>query len=133
MPIEPEPSPTPTPGEPGPRPGLLRVAVLLTVLLVSIYAVRLTGLFLETQRAALAESQLDAEVQALGQEVESLETAAAFATTDAYVEQWAREERHWTRDGDRAILVERVTPEPTPVDEGEGIVDRLRRWTGGER
>lgn len=135
--MNPEPDSRPEPASPPParegKRGLYRVGALVVVLLLGVYAIRLTGLFLETQRAAIAEAQLEAEVEALGAEVRSLETAAAFATTDAYVEHWAREERHWTREGDEAILVDRVTPEPTAEDEGEGLVDRLRRWTGGAR
>jgi cell division protein FtsB len=54
------------------------------------------------------EERLEAEIEALLKEQEALKERRDFVQTDAYVEQWAREQAHMVRPGDRRLIV--VTP-----------------------
>lgn len=54
------------------------------------------------------EKRLEAEIAVLLEQQEALEKWRDYVQTDAYVEQWAREQAHMVRPGDRRLIV--VTP-----------------------
>jgi hypothetical protein len=117
------------------RKGVVRVAAVVVLTLALAYLVGLTRLLLAAQRAAEAEARMGADVAALETTVAALETRAATDGSDAAVERWAREERHWTRDGDRPIAplpaaTATATPDGSP-DAPAGPLDRLMRWLRG--
>jgi cell division protein FtsB len=60
------------------------------------------------------EKRLIAEIEALLEEQETLKQRRDYVQTDAYVEQWAREQAHMVRPGDRRLIV--VTPSPAPAE-----------------
>jgi len=54
------------------------------------------------------EKRLEAEIEALLKEQEVLRQHRDYILTDEYVEEWAREQAHMVRPGDRPLIV--VTP-----------------------
>lgn len=123
------------PRVPGSR-GASRVIAIVILSVLAMYAVRLTGRMYELQRASESEQRLQAEVKALESEVIALETAQAGAGSDAFTERWAREERGWSREGDRPLQIVEATstPAPAPGDApsaDDGFFDRIRRWLAG--
>jgi cell division protein FtsB len=115
---------------------LARIAAVVVLSLALVYAVQLAGLVMANQRAARAEAQLKAEVEALAASVAAIETSTAQTAGDDYVERWAREERKWVRPGDRPVAPVVATPAPTPIapspaPDGGGPIERLMRWLGG--
>ena len=54
------------------------------------------------------EKRLEAEIEALLEEQKVLRQRRDYVLTDEYVEQWAREQAHMVRPGDRRLIV--VTP-----------------------
>jgi cell division protein FtsB len=67
------------------------------------------------------EKRLEAEIEALLKEQEVLRRRRDYVQTDAYVEQWAREQAHMVRPGDRRLIV--VTPPASSASsEGQPVV-----------
>jgi cell division protein FtsB len=115
----------------GPQRALPRLLGVVLLALLGLYGARVAGLLVTLQRAAIAEAGLSDEVDALRNEVTGLETAAADAQSDGFVERWAREERTMSRAGDRTILVVETEPETeVPAAPNEGLLRRLRRLFG---
>jgi cell division protein FtsB len=66
-----------------------------------------------------AEEQLEADIQAELAKREKLLKRRDEVSKDEYVEQWAREEAHWVRSGDRPfILVE------SSASQGQGSAEQ---------
>ena len=115
----------------GPQRALPRLLGVVLLALLGLYGARVAGLVVTLQRAAIAEAGLSDEVDALRNEVAGLETAAADAQSDGFVERWAREERTMSRSGDRTILVVETEPESAaPATPNAGLLRRLRRLFG---
>jgi cell division protein FtsB len=115
----------------GPQRALPRLLGVVLLALLGLYGARVAGLVVTLQRAAIAEAGLSDEVDALRTEVAGLETAAADAQSDAFVERWAREERTMSRSGDRTIVVVETEPETAvPTAPNEGLLRRLRSLFG---
>jgi cell division protein FtsB len=82
-----------------------------------------------------AEKQLRADIEAQVQLKQELEERRESISTDAYVEQWAREDAQMVRPGDRPIIL--VTPdtpitapsaEPAAVEADEAPVPNWYPW-----
>jgi cell division protein FtsB len=67
------------------------------------------------QRQLVAQAQkIRGELEALRQTDAYLDAQLAYANSDAAVEEWAYEEAHWVRPGDKSIVP--ISPsESTPV------------------
>jgi hypothetical protein len=61
------------------------------------------------------EQRLDAEIEALLEQQETLQDRLEYVQTDEYVEHWAREQAHMVRPGDRRLIV--VTPPASSAPE----------------
>jgi cell division protein FtsB len=57
------------------------------------------------------EKRLEAEIETLLAQQAALKARREYVQTDAYVEQWAREQAHMVRPGDRWLIV--ITPPPS--------------------
>ncbi len=100
------------------------IAVLLLVLLMMNINSRLSEYFrLSSERDALST-----EVGYSRATKVALDTQAAYATSDQAVEDWARDEAHMARPGDKVIIpvtpagqtpqpLVQVTPMPTTVED----------------
>ncbi len=100
------------------------IAVLLLVLLMMNINSRLSEYFrLSSERDALSTEVGYARATKV-----ALDTQAAYATSDQAVEDWARDEAHMARPGDKVIIpvtpagetpqpVVEVTPTPTTVED----------------
>jgi cell division protein FtsB len=101
-------------------------AVLLLVLLMMNLNSRLTEYFhLSSER-----DKLGTQVAAMRATKVALDTQAAYATSDQAVEDWAREEAHMARPGDKVMIpvtpanqtiqpIIEVTPTPTTIENWE--------------
>jgi hypothetical protein len=93
---------------------IIIVLVAIAVLLILDYHSRSALLFkVESQHQLIRE-----EVNQLEQTQQSLLADIEYATSYAYVQQYAREEKHEVQEGDVAIVPVspyEVTPIPTPV------------------
>jgi cell division protein FtsB len=63
------------------------------------------------------EKRLVAEIEALLKEQEILKQRRDYVQTDAYVEQWAREQAHMVRPGDRRLIVVTPPASTAPADD----------------
>lgn len=119
------------------KKGWARVGAVVILTLALIYVVRLTGLMLTARQAAQVESGLAAEVSTLHQEIHALATLSTTAGSPAYVEQWARDNRHLIKPGDHPVepVAGGSTSGPgAPAGKapaGEGWWERFTRWLGG--
>ena len=119
------------------RRGWAHVAAIVVLTLSVLYLASLTRMVLLAHRGEQLERGLATEVGALDGQVGRLATAAVYARSDAYVEQWARDERGMARPGDHVM----VPVEATLVVSGTQTAatpmpsswDRLRQWFGGGR
>ena len=103
--------------------------------IIGIFAVVMLALFMMNLNSRLTEYfRLSGERDRLGTQVAyeratkvALDTQVAYATSDAAVEDWARDEAHMARPGDKVIIpltpvgqtpvpVVVVTPTPTTVE-----------------
>jgi hypothetical protein len=116
------------------RQALARILGVVVVTLAAVYALRLAGLAIATREARQAEAALAAEVASQATQVAAIEAATHHAGSDAGVERWAREVKHWARPGDRVLAPVAASPSPrppppTPADDTP--LERLWRWLGG--
>ena len=93
----------------GRRPGWVKVAAVVVVTLAVIYSVNLAELWLKNRRAMAVEANLQAEVERQRVAIERIEAEAARARSDAYVEEFARNEKGWVLPGDHQVV-------PLPAD-----------------
>jgi hypothetical protein len=63
------------------------------------------------------EKRLIAEIEALLEQQEMLKQRRDYVQTDAYVEQWAREQAHMVRPGDRRLIVVTRPASSTPAED----------------
>lgn len=119
------------------RRGFTRVLAIVVLTVGVIYLLQLAGLALATRQARRMEARQKAEVAALATQVSALETATYLAASDESAERWAREERKWSRPGDRVVVPVPATPAAATATP-EGAVDdrtplgRLWQWLRGE-
>lgn len=95
-------------GRSGRRLAVLVLALITLSLVVSFGEQVVQGARMEQQRR-----DLEAEVAQLRAERDRLEAGAAYAESDVYVEQRAREMLNLARDGDTVILPQLPPPAPT--------------------
>jgi cell division protein FtsB len=72
----------------------------------------------EARRLSHERDLARAEVTRLSATKEYLETAIAYATSDAAVDEWARQQGHMVQPGDNPVVIATPvgsTPVPTPV------------------
>jgi cell division protein FtsB len=117
--------------------GVKRVTLVVALTLSVLYVVHLSGLVLKNRRAVEAEQHLSAQLDRERGAVEAIETETDRAYTDAYAEEFARNELKWVQPGDRAIVPVPVdptaTPSPpaTPPEAEPGLLRRLRSFLRG--
>jgi cell division protein FtsB len=115
---------------------LIRVAAVVLLTLALVYVAKLAGLSLDTHRAQDAEAKLSAEVTQMATSVEALETAVIEAESDEFVEDWAREDREWVREGDQPIDPQEVPVGTTgaagTTEDERSAWERLKAWIRGE-
>ena len=78
------------------------------------------------------EKQLNTQVAALQQTKVKIEAQIAYATSDAAVEQWAREENRLVNEGDYPIIImapsgQIPTPTPRPVT-AKVMLSNMQIW-----
>lgn len=95
-------------GRSGRRLAVLVLALITLSLVVSFGEQVVQGARMEQQRR-----DLEAEVAQLRAERDRLDAGAAYAESDVYVEQRAREMLNLARDGDTVILPQLPPPAPT--------------------
>lgn len=114
--------------------GIRRVAVVVAATFGALYLVNLGRLVLANQRVSIVEQHLATQVAADRRAIDRLETETARASSDTYVETFARDELGWAQPGDRVL--EPVAPDteaagPSPL-EPQGphpsFWDRMRQW-----
>lgn len=117
------------------RRGWSHVAAIVVLTLVVLYLASVTRMVLLARRGEQLERGLATEVGALDGQVSRLATAAIYARSDAYVEQWARDERGLARPGDHVMIpvaaTGTVTGTRSSATPAPSTWDRLKRWFGG--
>jgi hypothetical protein len=101
-----------------------RVAVIISIIMLVFIILefnrRLEELNLLNEQNKLVQTQATQAIQTQG----ALQTQAAYANSDAAVEEWARTDGHYIQDGDLPVVpvgepgsppVEASTPVPTPT------------------
>ncbi len=125
----------------GRLPGWAKVVVVVVTTLAVIYAVNLGELWLKNRRALAVEANLRAEVARQLAAIERIEAETSRAQTDAYVEEFARNEKGWVQPGDHQVVPlpddVAVPGEGLPDAAGqpesqEGLLDRLRDALAGD-
>ena len=119
-----------------PRRGWVHVWVVIAVTVAAVYLVGLAGKMLANHRALQDAAAIATQVGDLETEVPALYVAAATATTDEAVGDWARGAQHLAQPGDVVVVpVPAVTPGVTPAPDParhDSALERLRRWFTGE-
>ena len=112
-------------GRSGRRLAVLVLVLLTLSLLVSFGEQVVQGARMEQQRR-----DLEAEVAQLRAERDRLEAGAAYAESDVYVEQRAREMLNLAREGDTVILPQLPPPAPTatPVPQALPLPPADANW-----
>jgi hypothetical protein len=117
------------------RRGWTHVAAIVVLTLVVLYLASLTRLLLLARRGEQLERGLATEVGGLDSQVSRLATAAVYARSDAYVEQWARDERGLVRPGDHVMIpvaaTGTITGTPSVATPVPSTWERLKRWFEG--
>lgn len=117
-----------------PSRGIKRIVAVVAVTVTALFALNLGSLVVATRRAEAVESIQATRVASERLGLDRLETETDRARSDRYVEEYIRNERNWSRPGDRVVL---PVPEagdaagPAPVTAESpppGFWDRLRRW-----
>ena len=80
--------------------GAFLIILVVSALLVMDFNSRLT----EFQRLSKQRNTVSAQVTSLAQTQSSLETQIAYATSPGGVMQWAYEDGHWVRSGDKLVV-----------------------------
>ncbi len=93
---------------------LLVVGLAVLITLIMDFNSRMS----EYRRLGVQQKEVSSELQAAEDQQASLRTQIAYATSDAAVEEWAYEEGHMARSGDKVVVPlapPGSTPEPTPT------------------
>lgn len=111
----------------------MRLALLVLLLITLSVLVNFGEQVVRSARMENQRRELEAEVARLNAENKQLEGAAAFAESDVYVEQSARELLAYARDGDKVILPQLPPPQPTPTPPPPALptpppVPNWQRW-----
>ncbi len=85
-------------------------AIVLLIIMMMDFNTRMS----ELQRLSNERSQLVGRVTELASTEQSIRTQIAYATSDAAVEAWARQEAHMVKPGD-VLVVPEAPKDATPV------------------
>jgi hypothetical protein len=96
-----------------------KYAAFLTILVVSALLIMdFNSRLAEYRRLSKQRDAVSAQVTSLAQTESSLKTQIAYATSPAGVMEWAYEDGHWVRQGDKLVVPVSPggsTPAPTPT------------------
>jgi cell division protein FtsB len=99
----------------------LRLAVLVLLLITLSLLVSFGEQVVQGARMEQQRRDAEAEVAQLRAERDRLEASLAYAESDVYVEQRAREMLNLAREGDTVILPQLPPPAPTATPEPEAV------------
>lgn len=83
--------------------------------LIGLLIANFVGQVMQSARLESERSALQAEVDQLRSEQSQMQAAVAYAESDVHVEQIAREQLGYARDGDTVILPQIAAPTPSPT------------------
>ncbi|HNX45805.1 MAG TPA: septum formation initiator family protein [Anaerolineaceae bacterium] len=107
---------------------IMVVVIVVLVLLMMDFNNRMVNML----QLGRQEKQLNTQVAALQQTKVKIEAQIAYATSDAAVEQWAREENRLVNEGDYPIIImapsgQIPTPTPRPVT-AKVMLSNMQIW-----
>lgn len=104
----------------------MRLAIIVLLLITLSVVANFGEQVVRSARMENDRIELEAEVERLKVDNQHLEAAAAFAESDVYVEQRARELLNYAREGDKVILPQLPPIQPTAVPEPLALPEPVR-------
>ncbi len=116
-----------------------RIVAVVVVTIALFLAVDFGRRAIDSYRLSRAVAALEEEVAAMRAENEVLKERLEYVSTDAYIEEAAREKLRWVEPGDTAVIVLSSEDEEAPVTtplpshetvQGEGGIEKpnWQRW-----
>jgi len=116
-----------------------RIVAVVVVTIALFLAVDFGRRAIDAYRLSRAVAALKEEVAAMRAENEALKERLEYVSTDAYIEEAAREKLRWVEPGDTAVIVlsseDKEAPVTTPVPsqgirQGEEVMEKpnWQRW-----
>ncbi|MEA3351736.1 MAG: hypothetical protein U9Q82_14045 [Chloroflexota bacterium] len=106
------------------------VFILILVVILVLLILGFNNRIAELEHLSGQVGRVEIQVTRLQQTQDLLETQIAYATSDAYVDDWAYKYAHWIREGDY-LMVPLSDTESTPVtiqDVSETSTQTLYNW-----
>lgn len=101
-----------------------RVLIIAGIVILVLMMMDFNNRLVELNRLKKQAQVLSVQATQLIETQQALLTAVAYAASDQAVEEWARREGHYVRDGDQAVVpvplpgsdpMQNATPTPTPT------------------
>jgi cell division protein FtsB len=116
-----------------------RIVAIVVVTIALFLAVDFGRRAIDAYRLSRVVAALEEEVAAMRAESEALKERLEYVSTDAYIEEAAREKLRWAESGDTAVIVlpkeDREAPVTTPIPsqrvlQGEEVIEKpnWQRW-----
>lgn len=116
-----------------------RIVAVVVVTIALLLAADFGRRAIDAYRLSRVVAALEEEVAAMRAENEALKERLEYVSTDAYIEEAAREKLRWAEPGDTAVIVlsseDKEAPEMTPVPsrearQGEEVMEKpnWQRW-----